>query len=127
MAEKEPAFLTNLHLNPLPMINVMFSIYLEMDTLLPWFQVQNLKQIFSHKTAAEDGSEVPASSQISQLLWIVGNISAYAETHWQIFSTFDTCRHKFRHKFKRQLERTSVLCISLFKPITSFKNGCRIV
>lgn len=69
-------------------------------------------------------SEVPASTQISQLSWIVGNLSAYAETHWQIFSTYDTCRHKFRHKFKRQLERTLVLCISLFKPITSFKDGC---
>lgn len=55
MAEKEPVFLTNLHLNLQPMINAVFSIYLEMDTLLPWFQLQNLKQIFSHKTATEDG------------------------------------------------------------------------
>lgn len=69
-------------------------------------------------------SQVPASTQISQLLWIVGNISAYAQTNWQIFSTFETWRHKFRHKFKSQLERTLVLCISLFKPITSLKDGC---
>lgn len=34
-------------------------------------------------------SEVPASTQISQLSWIVGNLSAYAGTHWQVFSTYD--------------------------------------
>lgn len=67
---------------------------------------------------------VPASAQTSQLSWIVGSLSAYAETHWLIFSTYDTCRLKLRHKLKRQLERTVVLCISLFKPKTSFKDGC---
>lgn len=67
---------------------------------------------------------VPASAQTSQLSWIVGSLSAYTETHWLIFSTYDTCRLNLRHKLKRQLERTVVLCISLFKPKTSFKDGC---
>lgn len=55
MAEKEQAFLTNLHFNPPPMINAMSSSYLDTDTLWPWFQLQNLKKGLSHKAATEDG------------------------------------------------------------------------